>query len=185
MAKRVFFLFILFFSNPAFAQTSKWEVEPSVNVNLFIEAGLSNAIYYSLNRKYYLIAHTGLDVGAFLLDLNSPGAENIKSDYRFYLFQRFGIGKKFSGENKQHGFFALAGPEYRAFKGHFISPNNTVIESSANQLSFSYGFMYALQTNITKSKGFTFKIYLPIRPYTIQDNIQSVSFDLGMRINLK
>jgi len=153
--------------------------------NLFIETGASNMVYFNMTEKYSIAGHTALAFGTYLLGINSPGAENIDSKYRYYLSQKVGIGRKFLGKKSSNGFFLMTGVEHRAFKGDYTSPDNDLIESSGKQTHLSLGILYALQTKLTKSRGFSFRVYIPFQPYHIVDNIVFVTFDFGIRINLK
>jgi len=185
MKKIILIVTVLFCVCQLNAQESKWQIEPAIMANMFIEVGASNMIYYNINDKYSIVGHTALASAAYSLDISTSGAEQIDSKYRFFLSQKFGIGRRFIGEKSSNGIFLLAGTEYRTFKGEYISPDNKLIESSGKQLHFSTGIMYALQTKINKSKGFSFRVYVPIKPYHILDNILAINFNLGIRFNLK
>ena len=163
----------------------KISIEPALTLNGFIDVGVSNAVYYNLNPRWQLVSLSSFSTEAIPLYKNVNGAGGIKTDHSLYFGQKFGIGGRLFGRKVGNSFYLLGGGQYKTIKGSYESPDDEIITASGSLWSPEFGLLYRVNRVQPQRRSFAFKVYVPLYPHTLGDNILKISLEFGLNVRLR
>lgn len=191
MYKVLLYIYLFLFSlNLISQESSKWTIDPSISVNAYIEVGVTSGIYFNLTDRFSLTSYSAVGVMVNDFAAQTNGLTGVQESNQLHLTQKAGLtwwfGNKVKNNKlKRKGISFLYGPDFRSYKGKYLSPNDTVIEDEGSNTALGYGLMYvAHNRSATSNKGWSFKVYIPLAPYQGPDNIQAFTLNFGINIGM-
>lgn len=162
---------------------SQLTMEPAIGTRLNSLMGspdiqVANLLQYNYKKRLSFIAHTAISS-----DLKPGWVTDVRQNYSYSFFQKFGIGTSFYTKRSSNTFSILAGVAYNAYSG--TMNNDQFAESittKASSLRTDYGIMYNLKSG-RKKYFLSSRLYLPLKDglYGISENAD-LEFGIGMRL---
>ncbi len=158
----------------------RFTTEPAIGTRLTaMDIQLSNVLQYNIHRKISLISHTAIAYG---IPFSRMG--DIKQNYNYVIYQKFGLGTSLYTKHTMHTFSFLAGAKYYAYSGTLNNeylPEHITTKSSG--ITSDYGFMYNLKM-IRRKYFLSARLYVPLK-----DGLAGISenstLEIGVGIKLK
>jgi hypothetical protein len=159
-------------------------VEPALGTRLTSLMGqpdvqVSNLLQYKIKHKISFIAHTAISS-----DMEVPYIADVKKNYSYTFFQKFGVGASFNTRSTSNVFSILAGAKYHTYSATFDNKEITdQLTTKTKSFTSDYGLMYNLKSG-KKKYFFSSRLYIPMKD-GLGGIIENANIELGVGISLK
>lgn len=156
-------------------------IEPGIGSHLMgnPDIQISNLLQFNFQKRFSVISHTVLGYS-----FENPRITDIKQNYSYTIFQKFGIGLTLYKQRTSSTFSFLAGIKYDTYSGTLHNDQlPEKITTKTSSYSPDYGFMYNLKTGSDKY-FFSGRIYIPVKG-GLPGMVENANLEFGIGIRLK